>query len=68
MSPVDCHPGECSDRSEYQYYLRLFVSAEKTDNAIIIIRVDDEVQQKAIETLAKVAEVNLLDRETLLLK
>ncbi|MEO1815152.1 MAG: ACT domain-containing protein [Acetobacterium sp.] len=41
---------------------------KKTDNAIIIIRVDDEVQQKAIETLEKVTEINLLDRETLLLK
>ncbi|MCG2729871.1 MAG: ACT domain-containing protein, partial [Acetobacterium sp.] len=41
---------------------------KKTDNAIIIIRVDDEVQQKAIDTLEKVAEINLLDRETLLLK
>jgi len=41
---------------------------KKTDNAIIIIRVDDEVQQKAIDTLEKVVEINLLDRETLLLK
>lgn len=41
---------------------------KKTDNAIIIVRVDDEVQQKAIETLEKVEGVNLLDRETLLLK
>jgi hypothetical protein len=41
---------------------------KKTDNAIIIIRVEDDVQQKAIETLEKVEGVNLLDRETLLLK
>lgn len=41
---------------------------KKTDNAIIIIRVDDEVQNKAIEILEKVPEINLLDRETLLLK
>lgn len=41
---------------------------KKTDNAIIIIRVEDEVQNKAIEILEKVPEINLLDRETLLLK
>ena len=41
---------------------------KKTDNAIIIVRVDDEVQQKAIETLEKTQGVNLLDAETLLMK
>lgn len=41
---------------------------KNTDNAIIIIRVDDENQNKAIETLENVQGVNLLDRETLLLK
>ncbi|MBC3889349.1 ACT domain-containing protein [Acetobacterium paludosum] len=41
---------------------------KKTDNAIIIMRVDDEVQQKAIETLEKISTVNLLDAETLLMK
>lgn len=41
---------------------------KKTDNAIIIIRVDDEAQQKAIETLEKTQGVNLLDAETLLMK
>jgi len=41
---------------------------KKTDNAIIIIRVDDDVQQKAIETLEKNSTVNLLDAETLLMK
>lgn len=41
---------------------------KKTDNAIIIIRVDDEVQKKAIEILETVPGINLLDRETLLLK
>ena len=41
---------------------------KKTDNAIIIIRVDDEAQQKAIETLEKTQGVKLLDAETLLMK
>ncbi|MBC3805075.1 ACT domain-containing protein [Acetobacterium fimetarium] len=41
---------------------------KKTDNAIIIVRVDDEVQQKAIETLEKTQGVKLLDAETLLMK
>ena len=41
---------------------------KKTDNAIIIVRVDDEAQQKAIETLEKTQGVNLLDAETLLMK
>jgi hypothetical protein len=41
---------------------------KKTDNAIIILRIDDEAQQKAIETLEKVPDVNLLDAETLLMK
>ncbi|MBC3796668.1 ACT domain-containing protein [Acetobacterium tundrae] len=41
---------------------------KKTENAIIIIRVDDEVQQKAIETIEKISTVNLLDAETLLMK
>jgi ACT domain-containing protein len=41
---------------------------KKTENAIIIIRVDDETQQKAIETLEKTHGVNLLNAETLLMK
>jgi len=40
---------------------------KKTDNAIVIIRVEDEVLEKAIETLKTVPGINLLDRETLLL-
>lgn len=48
-------------------YAYSFLS-KKTDKAIIIVRVDDEVQNKAVETLQALAGVNLLDRETLLLK
>jgi len=41
---------------------------KKTDNAIIIMRVENDVLDKAIETFKAVPGINLLDRETLLLK
>ncbi|WKY44563.1 amino acid-binding protein [Eubacteriaceae bacterium ES2] len=41
---------------------------KKTDNAIIIIRIDDEVREKAIEVLEAVSDIHLLDRDTLLVK
>ena len=41
---------------------------KKTENAIIIIRVDDEVKEKAIEILEKKKKIHLLDRDTLLIK
>ncbi|WKY47784.1 ACT domain-containing protein [Eubacteriaceae bacterium ES3] len=41
---------------------------KKTENAIIIIRIDDEVREKAIEVLEKVEDIHLLDRDTLLVK
>ncbi|MBK5244755.1 MAG: amino acid-binding protein [Eubacteriaceae bacterium] len=40
---------------------------KKTDNAIIIMRVEDEVLKKAVATLEAVPGINLLNRETLLL-
>lgn len=41
---------------------------KKTDNAIIIIRIDDELREKAIEVLEAVSDIHLLDRDTLLVK
>ncbi|MDN5308597.1 MAG: hypothetical protein PWP16_1960 [Eubacteriaceae bacterium] len=41
---------------------------KKTDNAIIIIRIDDEVREKAIAVLEAVSDIHLLDRDTLLVK
>ena len=41
---------------------------KKTENAIIIIRVDDEVKEKAIEILEKKKKIHLLDRDILLIK
>ncbi|MGL4606408.1 MAG: amino acid-binding protein [Eubacteriaceae bacterium] len=41
---------------------------KKTDNAIIILRIEDENKVKAVEALEGVEGITLLDRETLLLK
>ena len=41
---------------------------KKTENAIIIIRVEDEMKEKAIETLKDQENLHLLDRDTLLIK
>ncbi|MDK2937243.1 MAG: hypothetical protein PWP62_2251 [Eubacteriaceae bacterium] len=41
---------------------------KKTENAIIIIRIDDEVREKAIAVLEAVSDIHLLDRDTLLVK
>lgn len=41
---------------------------KKTENAIIIIRIDDEMKERAIDLLEKKKGMHLLDRDTLLMK
>lgn len=41
---------------------------KKTDNAIIILRIEDEFKEKAIKALESISGIALLDREALLMK
>lgn len=41
---------------------------KKTENAIIIIRIDDEMKERAIQALEGKKDLHLLDRNTLLIK
>lgn len=41
---------------------------KKTENAIIIIRVDDDLKERAIQILEDKGGLHLLDRDTLLIK